>query len=118
MRHLLLALLVAAGCTGTYRSNVRATVYTPDLVYVSPGVQVIADYEEPVFYSDGYYWRYDSGRWYRSGWYDRGWVYASPPGAVARIQRPHAYVRYRPHGYVVRRPAHRGNRPVVRDHRR
>ncbi len=33
---------------------------SPSMEYVSPGVQVIADYDYPVFYSDGYYWRYDN----------------------------------------------------------
>src|SRR5438477_12979875 len=36
-----------------------------DLVYAAPGVQVIADYDEPIFYSDGFYWRQYGGGWYR-----------------------------------------------------
>ena len=47
---------------------------SPQMEYVSPGVQVISDYDYPVFYSDGFYWRYDGGAWYRSGYYNRGWV--------------------------------------------
>src|ERR1044071_7099 len=34
---------------------------TPDLVTVQPGVQVVADYDEPVFFTDGFYWRYYDG---------------------------------------------------------
>lgn len=90
--------VVAAGCTATVASD----PYPPDLVYAAPGVQVIADYNEPIFYSDGYYWRYNGGTWYRSSYYTGGWVYARPPVAVMRIDRPHAYVHYRPHGYVGR----------------
>ena len=126
---MLVAAALAAGCAGTYRSTgvVTATAYTPDLVTVSPGVSVIADYNEPVFYSDNYYWRYDDyGRWHRSSYYDRGWVYARPPSAVLSIRTPHAYRHYRPQGYTVRRGHDRGRvydrrndrRPVIRDQRR
>ena len=37
---------------------------------------MIADYNEPIFYSDGYYWRNNGGTWYRSSYYTGGWVYA------------------------------------------
>ena len=96
---LLVAVLAAgAGCTATVASD----PYGPDLVEVSPGVQVIADYNEPIFYSDGLYWRYYGNTWYRSRSYTGGWVYASPPAAVLRIDRPYGYAHYRPHGYVAR----------------
>ena len=59
-----------------------------------PGVQVVADYDEPVFYSDNFYWRYDSGNWYRSPYYNRAWVSVSaPPVAVRQIQRPRVQER-------------------------
>lgn len=129
MRRLALLITAAAamaGCAGTVHS--RGTVvatsdpyYEPDLVYVSPGVSVIADYHEPVFYSDNFYWRYYGGHWYRSPHYNRGWTYYSrPPTTISRIQRPYSYRNYRPHGYTVRRtvdgrPVRRGG--TVRDHR-
>jgi hypothetical protein len=101
----------------------RATVYAssgPDLVTVSPGVQVVADYDEPVFYTDGFYWRFYNGGWYRSNDYASGWYFApAPPIVIARIDRPYAYVHYRPRGYVARSSV-RYRRPepiVVRDHR-
>ncbi len=116
---------MASACTGTVqtRGTVVATSdgyasYEPDLVYVSPGVSVIADYDEPVFYSDSFYWRYYGGRWYRSSQYNRGWVYYSaPPASVSRIERPYAYRHYRPHGYTVRRGVAPGRGGVIRDHR-
>lgn len=92
-----MAALALGGCAATV-----ATGPAPDLVYVSPGVQVIADYNEPIFYSDGFYWRYYGGTWYRSSYYTGGWVYARPPVAVLRIDRPYAYAHYRPYGYVGR----------------
>jgi hypothetical protein len=117
----ILAVTLAAGCVVHERR--RATVVTtgPDLVYVSPGVQVIADYDEPIFFVDGYYWWFVDGYWYRSSIYTGGWVFvSSPPVVVVRIHEPHRYRHYRPHGYVVRhrpRPVHQIQRPKVRDHR-
>src|SRR4029079_15731858 len=105
------AVLLAAALGGCYASGdvgyttPSANVYvsTPDLVTVSPGVQVVADYDEPVFYTDGFYWRYSDGGWYRSSNYASGFFFVStPPVAVLRIDRPYAYAHYRPHGYVAR----------------
>src|SRR5207302_384365 len=84
------------GCTAT----VAGDGYGPDLVSVGPGVSVIADYDEPIFYSDGFYWRNYGNTWYRSPRYTGGWVYAAPPPAVMRIDRPYAYRHYRPSGYA------------------
>jgi hypothetical protein len=112
---------LAGGCVGsggaTYRGSVTVSSSTPDLAYVAPGVHVIADYDEPIFYSNGYYWWSVDGTWYRSSSYTGGWAYvSSPPVAIARIRTPYAYRHYRPSGYVVHRrpvPAHRVQRPVV-----
>jgi hypothetical protein len=133
MRLTLASLAVAAACaTGCYGTTSASVGYPggyyaqPDLAYVSPGVSVIADYNEPIFYSDGYYWRNYNGGWYRSGYYTGGWVSAAAPYAIVSIRSPGAYVRYRPNGYVrgggyygprgyTNRGGYRG--PVVRDHR-
>ncbi len=111
------AVVLAAGCLGTvgYSASVSSEGYGPDLVYAAPGVQVIADYDEPVFFTDNLYWRFDGARWYRSSYYNRGWVYAAPPAAVLRIGRPHDFVHYRPQGWVARRAPQQG--PIARDHR-
>jgi hypothetical protein len=67
----------------------------PQMEYVGPGVQVISDYDYPVFYSDGFYWRWDGGVWYRSGFYNRGWGVAyNVPIGIRGIARPEAYVHY------------------------
>jgi len=125
--------LLGAGCAARvgYSATVSSDGYGPDLVYVAPGVQVIADFDEPIFYADGLYWRFYAGTWYRSSQYTGGWVYATPPPVVLRIERPHTYVHYRGHGSVKRQKVrdHRGNsghhekakkqkRPKTRDHRR
>jgi hypothetical protein len=111
------AATLAAGCFGTVGSSagVSSEGYGPDLVYAAPGVQVIADYSEPIFFSDSLYWRFDGVRWYRSSYYTGGWVYATPPPAVRRIERPHDFVHYRPQGWVARRAPQQGS--IARDHR-
>jgi hypothetical protein len=98
MRSILPAVLLAAVLGGGCAATVTAS--TPDLVYAAPGVQVIADYDQPIFYSDGFYWWWSGGIWYRSSYYTGGWVAARPPVAVMRIERPYAYVRYRPAGWA------------------
>lgn len=109
-------LLGLGGCYGTdaygtidYGYGPYDSYYGPDLVYLSPGVSVVAGYNYPVFYSDNLYWRYHDNRWYRSRYYDRGWVYATPPRAVLSIDRPYRYRNYRPNGYT--------GRQQIRDHR-
>jgi len=120
----LAALALAGGGCFEGRSRGYATVYasTPDLVTVSPGVSVIADYDEPIFYANNYYWWNVDGYWYRSSYYTGGWSYvASPPYAVVRVGNPYSYRHYRPRGYTAYHrpvPVHRIQRPVVRDHRR
>ena len=94
-----------SGCvaSGTVRTRAYVETSSPDLVYVSPGVYVIADYNEPVFYSSGSYWLYRDGFWFRSHVHTGGWSRAySPPVTLRRIHRPHAYVRYRATGRVYR----------------
>ena len=93
---------------------------TPDLVTVQPGVQVVADYDEPVFFTDGFYWRFYDGYWYRSNNYAYGWYYwSAPPIAVVSINNPYRYVHYRPTGYVARRNVrYRPPAAIVTDHRR
>lgn len=125
---LIASLLFAAiaGCTGTGTGSVSysASVSPPPLVYINADVQVIEDYDQPVFYSENLYWRYDNGVWYRSQYHTRGWVRVTVvPAQIRRIDRPTAYVRYRG---TARAAAVRDQRratpppapaPVVRDHR-
>jgi hypothetical protein len=98
---------LAAGCATTASAGYSGSA---ELVYVSPGVQVIADWDEPIFYADGYYWRSSAGVWYRSSYYTGGWVYSRPPGVILSIHSPHAYRHYRPHGWAPRGHA----APIVR----
>jgi hypothetical protein len=68
------------------------------VVYVSPGVWVVENYDAPVFYSDNYYWERRGGYWYRSSYYNGGFVrvgYGVVPYRIRSVRRPSAYVRYR-----------------------
>lgn len=94
------------GCSGRY--HVRATTASSaQLAYVDDGVWAVSGYPGTAFYSDGYYWRYDDGSWYRNyGLYDDGWsrVRVSVlPAPLLRIDRPYRYRNYvAPRGVRVR----------------
>jgi hypothetical protein len=111
--------IVPAGCAAQVRVTARAT---PRLVWIAPGVWVVEDSPWAVYYADGYYWRYVDGVWYRSSWYDDGfvrWDVTFLPPVIVRVHRPHVYVHYRARpGERVRVIDHRTRRPVVRDHRK
>jgi hypothetical protein len=88
------------GCTGTgdvqYAGEVHVT--SPELISVSPGVSVLADADEPLFYSNGYYWLYRDGIWLRSSSYRGGFArieHAYVPERIRAIDRPQFYVQYR-----------------------
>jgi hypothetical protein len=65
----------------------------PPLVVVQPGVQVVPECDQEVFYTGGYYWVRQDGYWYRSRNHRGGWV-AAPARAV-----PVALVRMPPGHY-------------------
>jgi hypothetical protein len=115
--------MLLSGCVVRAHGGARVGYVQPELVYVSPGVQVVADYDEPIFYSEGYYWRYYGGIWYRSSYHNYGWVHVrTAPVYVARIgyHNHRNYVRYRGgsrarYDHYRNPPPRQG--PVVRDHR-
>jgi hypothetical protein len=103
MQRILLPVVAALGlATGCYTQGDVGVGYSygyaapaPSMYYVSPGVSVVAYSDYPVFYSDNYYWRYDSGLWYRSSYHGGGWVvWHDVPYRVRTIDRPHRYARY------------------------
>ncbi|HEX8951442.1 MAG TPA: hypothetical protein VF945_06330, partial [Polyangia bacterium] len=63
----------------------------PPLVVVEPGVQVVRDCDDEIFFSGGWYWHAGpEGTWYRTRSYRGGWVAAprrAVPVAVARLPR-------------------------------
>lgn len=89
-----------AGCAshGEVEYAGQVQVASPELVEVSPGVMVIADADEPIFYSRGDYWMYRDGYWFRSNTYNRGFArvdFTIVPNEVRVIDRPQLYVHYR-----------------------
>jgi hypothetical protein len=70
----------------------------PPMVEVQPGVLVVHDYDEEVFFVDGRYWmHWRDGRWYRANDYRGGWVTAEPravPGSIVRLP-PGTYRHYK-----------------------
>src|SRR3569623_2841778 len=99
------AVLTAIGCTGgaQVHTTAEADYVAPQLVEVEPGVQVVADYDEPVFYSDGMYWRSEGGIWYSSRYHNHAWVrVASPTVAVAPVETQEVCVTADGHAAVQR----------------
>ena len=99
----------------------------PPLVVVEPGVQVVPDYDEEVYFVEGAYWVRRGHHWYRSDDHRGGWVVAQggAPRPLARI-KVGKYRRWHPRGpaVVVTPPPGRtvvvepGDRRHERDHER
>jgi hypothetical protein len=94
-----LAAAALAGCAGgeaTYSGEV--TVTSPELVAIQPGVEVVADADEPLFYSDGYYFLYRDGMWLRSDSYRGGFARIDVqmvPDQLRRLPEPRHYAHFR-----------------------
>ncbi len=70
----------------------------PRVVMVAPGLWVVEGHRHAVFYEDGYYYRQSGGIWYRSSYYDDGFVRVHArlvPRRIFTVQRPSRYARYR-----------------------
>jgi len=103
---LALAGLLSSGCAARVYGRGRAVysysapvvfVSAPALVYVEPGVYVVRDYDDAVYYSDGYYWSYRGGVWYHT-------AHWSSPWSVVGV------------GYVPRTVAYRDHRAYAHYH--
>jgi hypothetical protein len=72
--------------------HVNLPAVLPRLVVVQPGVQVVPEVQEEVFFHDGWYWVRRDAYWYRSRDHRNGWVLVPerrvPPRLVA-IPRGH-----------------------------
>lgn len=89
-----------AACHGTgnvdYAGEVSVT--SPALVQISPGVQVVEDADEPLFYADDSYWLYRDNVWLRSRDYHGGFArvdFVTVPQDIRVIERPQIYAHYR-----------------------
>jgi hypothetical protein len=46
----------------------------PPLVVIQPGIQVVEDYSDEVFFTGGYYWHRRNGHWFRTRAHNGPWV--------------------------------------------
>lgn len=60
-------------------------VVLPTLVVIEPGIQVVPDVNEEVFFVDGFYWVRRDTRWYRSHDHRKGWVIVEARGVPGRL---------------------------------
>ncbi len=81
----------------------------PPLVVVQPGIQVVEDWDEEVFYTGGFYWVHRDGYWYRATSPRARWVYVEPRRVPPGLMRmpPGQYKHYRGKGWKE----HRGGPP-------
>ncbi len=99
----LLALLAApavglAQVAASAQLRLDLPVVLPPMVVVAPGVQVVPDVEEEVFFSGGWYWVRQDGGWYRSHSPRRGWAFVQPERVPHRLVGlpPGQYRRWHP----------------------
>jgi hypothetical protein len=96
-------------------------VVLPQLVVVTPGVQVVPEVEHEVFFVNGVYWARDDGRWYRSRSHRGGWVVAPlrvvpvsikkiPPGHYKRWNPAKGHYHHKKHRHDDRRDHRRADR--------
>jgi hypothetical protein len=66
----------------------------PPLIEINPGVQIVENGDQEIFFSNGYYWFERDGGWYRShDWHER-W-------APVRGWRVPSFIRNHPRGNYV-----------------
>lgn len=103
---LVLASCVALPAFAQVQINVQLPTITftapPPLVVVEPGVQVVEDNDEEVFFVDSYYWVRRGPTWYRTRDHHGGWVVVDGPRVPPTLVRlpPGQYRRYK-HGKAV-----------------
>ena len=69
----------------------------PQVVEVQPGVYVVPERDDEVFFVDGWYWtRWNDGRWYRTRNHRGGWVVVHQPAVPVHLARvaPGHYKRH------------------------
>jgi hypothetical protein len=69
----------------------------PPLVIVQPGVQVVEDNDDEVFFHDNFYWVRREGRWFKSRDHKGNWVVVDAPVVPPALVKltPGQYRRYK-----------------------
>ncbi len=74
----------------------------PTLAEIQPGVQVVVDHDQEVFYAGHHYWHRRDGDWYRASHHGDAFTYVesrSVPSALAQLT-PGQYRHFHPaHGH-------------------
>lgn len=109
-----LAVLLPAAASAQIDLRIRVPMPpTPPLVVVTPGIQVVEDHDEEVFYTGGFYWVRRSDRWYRARRPNAEFAYVerrSVPPTLVKMTPGH-YRRYR-------RAEHRAHKVQHKEHRK
>jgi hypothetical protein len=123
MQRSLLLSIAAAALPAVAQVQVQITLPSvtfpapPALVVVEPGVRVVPDLDDEVFFVDGVYWHKKDGQWFRTKDFRGGWAGVDAPLVPALLvkQQPGKFRRYR-HGAapVVAAPAPPPPAPPVR----
>ena len=124
-RPVLLALLFAAApsfAQGVFQATVTLALPTvlPPMVAVQPGVQVVQDLDEEIFFVNGWYWVRRGDHWYRARDHRRTWLYAHPrfvPPALVQLQ-PGQYRRYHKAEWKAEREEEKARRRHWREEER
>ncbi len=98
-----LAAPLTASAQATVDFRINLPLVLPQLVVVSPGVEVVPDVDYEVFHVDGWYWVRHQDGWYRSRSHRGGWVAVPVRGVPPGLMRipPGQYRKWHP----VRGPA-------------
>ncbi len=107
MNRLLLAAAVLSASVAAAQVQVQVNIPVPTitfqapppLVVVQPGVQVVEDNDDEIFFVDSWYWVRRDGRWYRTKTHTGGWVYVEDrvvPRTIFVV--PHGHYRRYKHG--------------------
>ncbi|MDQ3262625.1 MAG: hypothetical protein M3Y59_03020 [Myxococcota bacterium] len=109
----ILALALPSSALAQAELKVRAPVVTfevaPMLVVVSPGIQVVPDYGEEVFFTNGWYWVRQDRNWFKSRSHRGGWKHVGHkhvPRGLYGIPHGH-YRHYKHHDRREHRGDHR-----------
>lgn len=83
-------------CASTALAQVKIDIVLPTIVFeappvlvvVQPGVQVVEDFDDEVFFVDGWYWCRRDGRWFRTKSHRGGWVFVERGVPMSLVKLP------------------------------
>ncbi len=117
MRKLLAALLTVTATSPTF-AQVRVEITPPSIVFeappplveVQPGVQVVVDHDEEVYFTGGWYWVRRGNHWFRTQDHRGGWTLADDTGVpVILVKTPKGKYKH----YKAAKPPKAPKRAIV-----